>query len=276
MKRCSKCLQIKPLTKFYKNKNCTDGHVGQCADCWNEWRRDNWRRKQSGLPLRGRQDSCLLPQPRHRKQHDGWLLIDARGYLVQSIYQDGKQTTRYAHRIVWEAAFGPVPRGYEVHHNDGDRLNNNLDNLRCMPHRDHVRLHKSLIPKEAHKCLLCGGEKRVSKIRVFDAWLCSRCKHCSNRAGVLTRCQSRSTYASRGELCSVDGCSRPVRAKGLCHSHHAMARASIKSGRKQLTTYLLDNGLQLTGPREAIDSLLNVTPPNGDGMTRIMIATTLF
>lgn len=44
------------------------------------------------------------------------------------------------HRDVWQAAFGPVPAGCHVHHKDGDILNNKLDNLECLPAKEHLSL----------------------------------------------------------------------------------------------------------------------------------------
>lgn len=42
------------------------------------------------------------------------------------------------HRLVWAAAFGPIPKGCHIHHRDGNKLNNRLDNLECMPGRQHL------------------------------------------------------------------------------------------------------------------------------------------
>jgi hypothetical protein len=48
---------------------------------------------------------------------------------------------RREHRMVWEFYFGSLPSGYVIHHIDGDRLHNTIDNLRAMPTGDHSRLH---------------------------------------------------------------------------------------------------------------------------------------
>jgi hypothetical protein len=49
----------------------------------------------------------------------------------------------YEHRQVWEDAHGPLPPGWHVHHIDGNRLNNRLDNLVAIRHNDHARHHCS-------------------------------------------------------------------------------------------------------------------------------------
>jgi len=36
----------------------------------------------------------------------------------------------YAHRVIYEMFFGPIPKNMEIDHIDRDRSNNNIDNLR--------------------------------------------------------------------------------------------------------------------------------------------------
>lgn len=50
------------------------------------------------------------------------------------------------HRDVWEYYSGEkVPKGYEVHHIDGNKLNNNYENLICISIKEHRALHKEQI-----------------------------------------------------------------------------------------------------------------------------------
>ena len=48
---------------------------------------------------------------------------------------------RRLHRAVWEKYNGKVPDGYHVHHIDGDRSNNNIENLALMEGHDHLSEH---------------------------------------------------------------------------------------------------------------------------------------
>ena len=50
------------------------------------------------------------------------------------------------YRKIWEKANGPIPvdelgRTYEIHHIDGNRKNNSLENLRCISVEEHYRIH---------------------------------------------------------------------------------------------------------------------------------------
>jgi hypothetical protein len=45
-----------------------------------------------------------------------------------------------AHRLVWERHYGPIPKGWIIHHINGDKCDNRLDNLECMPDKKHNKL----------------------------------------------------------------------------------------------------------------------------------------
>ena len=52
-----------------------------------------------------------------------------------------RSSRRFLHRAVWELHRGPIPEGYHVHHKDGDRENNGLDNLELKRGRQHLSDH---------------------------------------------------------------------------------------------------------------------------------------
>jgi len=50
------------------------------------------------------------------------------------------------YRKIWTQANGPIPRdeeghSYEIHHKDGNRKNNNIDNLLCITIQEHYDIH---------------------------------------------------------------------------------------------------------------------------------------
>lgn len=48
------------------------------------------------------------------------------------------------HRLVWERANGPIPKGFEIHHIGGNSKNNDLTNLSLMTRSEHHRIHALL------------------------------------------------------------------------------------------------------------------------------------
>lgn len=42
------------------------------------------------------------------------------------------------HRDVWVMAFGDVPKNCHIHHRDRDTVNNRLENLECLPAKQHL------------------------------------------------------------------------------------------------------------------------------------------
>jgi len=67
------------------------------------------------------------------------------GYLVV-LSQNGVNRYRREHCLITEKSIGrKLLKGEQVHHIDGNKLNNNLDNLFLMKDvREHAKLHKQL------------------------------------------------------------------------------------------------------------------------------------
>jgi len=59
-------------------------------------------------------------------------------YLCGAYFQrKGKRL----HRAVWEYHNGSIPKGFDIHHIDGDRHNNSISNLCMMQGKEHQRKH---------------------------------------------------------------------------------------------------------------------------------------
>lgn len=49
------------------------------------------------------------------------------------------------HRLIWEKHYDkPVPEGYVIHHIDGNKLNNTINNLQCVKECLHNKFHNNL------------------------------------------------------------------------------------------------------------------------------------
>lgn len=53
--------------------------------------------------------------------------VDTDGYYRVSFQYKALMT----HRIIWELLNGPIPKGHFIDHEDGNRSNNKIENLRC-------------------------------------------------------------------------------------------------------------------------------------------------
>lgn len=58
------------------------------------------------------------------------------------IYHDGHmRNTRGLHQRIWNYFYGEVPNGYQIHHVDGNKLNNDISNLQIMTISEHQHHH---------------------------------------------------------------------------------------------------------------------------------------
>lgn len=86
----------------------------------------------------------------------------------------GKQQYYNLHRLVWETLRGPIPKGMQVHHIDGNKVNNDISNLTLLPIGAHQALHmkgkpkseewKANMSKNWHK--IYGTPERMAKVSV--------------------------------------------------------------------------------------------------------------
>ena len=70
----------------------------------------------------------------------GPLHLNDRGYWI-SYNRAGKR--RKVHRACWEAYHGSIPEGWVVHHVNGDKLDNRVENLLAMSNSEHMTLHRA-------------------------------------------------------------------------------------------------------------------------------------
>ena len=67
----------------------------------------------------------------------------AKGYVNILVAPEAPKGHRYKaeHRIVWEEANGPIPKGFIVHHKNEIKHDNRLENLECISRKEHNHLH---------------------------------------------------------------------------------------------------------------------------------------
>lgn len=63
-------------------------------------------------------------------------------------YYRNAVTHERMHRYVWKYYNGDIPEGYEVHHIDGDKANNDISNLQLLTVAEHRKLHANNLTDE--------------------------------------------------------------------------------------------------------------------------------
>lgn len=124
MKKCYGCKEHKELDRFHKNKGTKDGHLNLCKDC-------------SKLYKKGVRFGRLIKGKKH---------VTKKGYVV--IYQKNhpnaqKNGSLFEHVIIMSKFLGrPLRKGENVHHKNGIRDDNRLENLElwCKPQPKGTRI----------------------------------------------------------------------------------------------------------------------------------------
>ncbi|KKN90823.1 hypothetical protein LCGC14_0224060 [marine sediment metagenome] len=105
------------------------------------------------------------------KNHHQWKggRVIKNGYIrVYSPEHPYRDYDRYvaAHHLIMEKKIGRyILKGEEVHHINGDKLNNNIDNLFLSTKREHAALHQQLqcIGKELYKRGIIGFNNKIGQ-----------------------------------------------------------------------------------------------------------------
>lgn len=139
MKKCSHCQIVKELCLFPKDKNRKQGVHVYCKDCYNKKNREyrlknpeRWKRQKEKNFLKWRKQLGIDPSIKLRKsQGEGY--ITEQGYLTYKIKghpcADKNGRVQASHLVMYEHIKRPLFKGESVHHKNGDRLDNRIENL---------------------------------------------------------------------------------------------------------------------------------------------------
>jgi hypothetical protein len=165
----------------------------------------------------------------------------ATGYVTKfgyrRIWRPGTRRLVMEHVLVWERHHGPVPPGLELHHVNGDKLDNRVENLRPVTRLEHKRIHSGCELRDGvwwKRCRKCGEFKPVMGFYQYPGrnGVMGVCKVCCVRLAVENkrkrkgreaehraqtggvRQPSRSTFRAIPRPCTVAGDTPELAAPG--------------------------------------------------------------
>jgi len=96
--------------------------------------------------------------------YKGGRYVSQDGYvLVLNQNQEGQKYC-FEHRVVMEAHLGRVlGRGEQVHHINGDKKDNRIENLRVMSVADHAALHQQELQKRLGRKAYLTAKRNINK-----------------------------------------------------------------------------------------------------------------
>lgn len=111
-----------------------------------------------GKPMVRRARACITCTNKRRGEerkgegNGNWKKgrFKSNGYVfVRTSNEPGSNAYTSEHKLVWEEANGPMPKGWVVHHLNGIKDDNRLGNLEGMPrHQHHTHPREALKPYE--------------------------------------------------------------------------------------------------------------------------------
>lgn len=104
-----------------------------------------------------------------------------KGYLDNHMQINKKPVNKAVHLIVWSAFYGKPEKGYEVNHIDENKMNNTLDNLNLLTHKENVnwgthnaRMAKTISEKHRLKRAIIQYKDGVEVKRYQSMMECQR------------------------------------------------------------------------------------------------------
>lgn len=147
--------QLKGIIDKYKIHCGRKGHVAHNkGKKWSEWMsKEGQNNCRKTTFKKGQLPQTTLPVGTEGFMKDGYVVVK----MPTKTGTKGRPYWRLKHHLIWEAANGPIPKGYNVIFADGNKLNFDLDNLVLVSNQELMTMNaKKLIYKGNADATKCG------------------------------------------------------------------------------------------------------------------------
>lgn len=78
-----------------------------------------------------------------QKKYKPFIQIDNLKFTINSngYYECTTKDRLMLHNYIWENQNGKIPNGYEIHHKDFNKINNDISNLQLVTPSEHTKIH---------------------------------------------------------------------------------------------------------------------------------------
>lgn len=95
-------------------------------------------------------------------------------YFKYTTKNTERNNCKQLHRVVWEYYNGEIPKGFHIHHKDGNIDNNDVENLECLPSHEHLSNHmkknwKNHEYRKKYNHITFADENRQDKARAWHS-----------------------------------------------------------------------------------------------------------